>query len=513
MTKKLLLIFVSLLFSLLISAQGFNPKEVQKSLVKVMVTSNGKAGICSGFIWKQGSWVVTSLHAMKPGGDIKVQYLDQHWRNAKITRVNVDADLVLLQVDGPIPAGIIPLQEYGTRTLNFGEEIIALGYNSGSKGSSTRSMKKGYVDPETLRYLVPESDRKTIEASGLPNIDLDIIYLDGSLLPGYSGSPVYDKNGKLIGIGNGGLEGGASNVSWVIPAKFLSQLENSSMTALPANFAQLTQHFSAEVEVSTYSTDPYQVEQKFAEEYVYYDGGEFIFYYTKTRTLVEMYNSSYDPGNIDKIVNEFEANKLHVDYNVMSYDIYEDANNGIIVAIPEGQPFKYDEASNFFYTDMTGFPQGYYFSLRFEGMHDYFGNQSIETTADYLITKINNGMGGPVGGFYIEPDYTYSRQIDKESSIAYIMLIGNNAFTNADGINVAAVLYITLLQNQETAFYSITELYVPVEAFTYATTYGIDCANNYDLIPDYCDYFESYMQMICGAHLITFANKQSYSQR
>ncbi|HEY9114972.1 MAG TPA: serine protease [Bacteroidales bacterium] len=513
MTKKLLILLAFVSFTIHSPAQGFNPKEFQKSLVKVMVTSNGKAGICSGFIWKKGDWVVTSLHAMKPGGEIKVQYLDQHWRTAQIIKVNVDADLVLLQVSGTTPTGIVPLQEYGTRTLNFGEEIIALGYNSGSKGSSTRSMKKGFVDPETLRYLVPDADRKNIEASGLPSIDLDIIYLDGSLLPGYSGSPVYDKNGHLIGIGDGGLEGGASNVSWVIPAKFLTQLENSTMTSLPANFSQIAQHFSAEVEVTTASTDPYQVEQRFAEEYQSYDGGDFLFYYTKTRTLIEMYESSYDPENIDKIVDEFEANNLHVDYNVMSYDVYEDANNGIVVAIPEGQVFNYDEATNIFYTDMTGFPQGYYFSLRFEGIHDDFSNQNIETTADYLITNLNDGMGGPVGGFSIEPDYTYSQKIDKTSSIAYIMLIGNNAFTNADGIDLAAVLYITLLQNEITAFYSITELYVPVEAFTYATSYGIDCINNYDIIPDYCDYFESYMQMICGAHLTTFANKQGYSQR
>lgn len=513
MTKKLLLLLTFVSFTILSPAQGFNPKEVQKSLVKVMVTSNGKAGICSGFIWKEGDWVVTSLHAMKPGGEIKVQYLDQHWRTAQIIKVNVDADLVLLQVSGTVPAGIIPLQAYSTQTLNFGEEIIALGYNSGAKGSSTRSMKKGFVDPETLRYLVPDADRKNIEASGLPSIDLDIIYLDGSLLPGYSGSPVYDKNGKLIGIGDGGLEGGASNVSWVIPAKFLTQLENSSMTSLPANFSQIAQHFSAEVEVSTASTDPYQVEQKFAEEYQSYDGGDFLFYYTKTRTLVEMYNSSYNPGNIDKIVDEFEASNLHVDYNVMSYDIYEDAYSGIVVAIPEGQPFEYDEASNLFYTDMADYPQGYYYSLKFEGIKGDFSNETIENTAYILMENLNTSLGGATNGFYLEQDYSYTTQLDQNSSIAYIMLIGNNPFVNVSGENVASVLYITLLQDRLQAFYSIAELIVPVDALNYAMNTGIDCVNSYNLSPEYCDYFESYMEIMCAAHLTTFANKQGYGQR
>jgi hypothetical protein len=513
MTNKLLSIIVLISFSMICSAQ-FNPKSAQKSLVKVMVTANGKAGVCSGFIWKQGEWVVTSLHAMKPGGEIQVQYLDQFWRTAKIKKVNIAADLVMLEIaSGDVPPGVVPLQAYSTQTLNFGDEIVAIGYNSGSKGSSTRSMKKGFVNPETLEYLVPVKDRNTIAASGLPKIDLDIIYLDGSLLPGYSGSPAYDKSGALVGIGDGGLEGGASNVSWIIPAKFLTELENSSITALPANFAQISQHFSAEVELAVQTESPEEIEDAFAEEYKSYDGGDFLFYFTKTRTLEEMYSSSFDPGNIDKIVNEFQENRLILDYNVMSYDIYEDANNGIVVAIPEGQKFAYDDASGIFYTDMTGFPQGYYFSLRFEGIKGDFGSQTIEETGNFLIANINTSQGGTVNGFKLDQDYSYTTQVDKNCSIAYIMLVGNSQFVNADGINVAKVLYITLLQDEQKAFYSIAELIVPIDAFSYALANGLDCVKNYNASSDYCDYFESYAIIMCGAHLTTFANKQSYSQK
>jgi hypothetical protein len=513
MTKRLLLI-VCLIYVTVISSAQFNPQSAQKSLVKVMVTANGKAGVCSGFVWKKGEWIVTSLHAMKPGGEIQVQYLDQFWRSAKIIKVNVEADLVLLEITGGgVPAGVTALQAYSSKTLNFGEEIVAIGYNSGSKGSSTRSMKKGFVNPETLHALVPASDRKKIETSGLPDIHLEIIYLDGSLLPGYSGSPAFDKNGALVGIGDGGLEGGASNVSWIIPAKFLSDLENSPLTSLPANFAKIAQHFSAEVEVAVTTDDPSDIEDVFAQEYKSYDGGDFLFYYTKTRTLEEMYSSSYDPGNIDKIINEFQQSRLYLDYDVMSYDIYEDANNGIVVAIPEGQLFAYDDTYRIFYTDMTGFPQGYYFSLRFEGIKGNFQYQTIEQTAIELVNNISISQGGVTGGFTPEMDYTYTTRIDNNSSIAYIGLVGNNQYLNVDNIMVMKVLYITLLQDEEKAFYSIAELIVPVDAFAYAVNSGIDCVNNYDLSPDYCDYFESYSKIMCGAHLTTFANKQTLSRR
>jgi hypothetical protein len=512
MTRKMLLLFL-LVSCYLIGNGQFNPDVARKSLVKIMVTSNGKANSCSGFLWKQGNWIVTSLHAMRPGGNVLVQYPDNNWKNASIKKINIKADLVLLELTAgeTVPNDIQPLQGFSPKQLVFDEPIYAVGYNSGSEGSPTRSMKKGDLKPkETLEFLVPPADLAKVKQGGVPHYQLDIIYIDGSLLPGYSGSPVYDKSGALVGIGDGGLEGGASNVSWVIPAKYLTDLENSTVTALPPGFEKTVLHFSAEAEVEIISENPEDIDQVFADAYQSFDGGEFLFYYTKTRTLDELYSTSYNPENIEKLVNEFQTSKLFLDYNIMSYDIYEDANNGIVVAVPSGLNFLYDDTYGYFYTDMTSLPQGYYYSLRFQGIKGDFGSQSIDQTAMELVSIVNTGMGAVTNGFTVDSEYTYSTQIDNHSSIAYIVLIGNSPFLNADGISVVEVLYMTLLQDSEKAFYSIAELVVPVETYNYATSYGIDCINNYDSSADYCDYFESYSKIMCGAHLTTFANKQGY---
>ena len=220
--------------------------------------------------------------------------------------------------------------------------------------------------------------------------------------------------------------------------------------------------------------------------------------------------TSYNPENIEKLVKEFQDIRLFLDYNTMSYDIYEDANNGIVVAIPSGLNFIYDDTYDYFYTDMSSLPQGYYYSLRFQGIKGNFGLQTIEQTAVELVSMVNTGLGVASNGFKPDLDYTYSTKLDDNSSIAYIALTGNSAFINADGISVMEILYITLLQDNEKAFYSIAELVVPVEAFTYATSYGMDCINNYNSSPDYCDYFESYSKIMYGAHLTTFANKRGY---
>jgi hypothetical protein len=41
--------------------------------------------------------------------------------------------------------------------------------------------------------------------------------MQGTLVPGYSGAPVVDNSNKVIGIANGGLDNGLSQVTWAIP--------------------------------------------------------------------------------------------------------------------------------------------------------------------------------------------------------------------------------------------------------------------------------------------------------
>jgi hypothetical protein len=56
-------------------------------------------------------------------------------------------------------------------------------------------------------------------------LDIHLFRYNGNLLPSNSGAPIFNKQGKLVGIGNGGLEKGTVNISWAIPAKYISELE------------------------------------------------------------------------------------------------------------------------------------------------------------------------------------------------------------------------------------------------------------------------------------------------
>jgi hypothetical protein len=517
MIKKILFT-VSFLALVGFANAQFDPSVVKKSLVRVMVSINDKeANVCTGFVWKTPNQVVTSLHAMSPSGTIKVLYLNQAWRKAKIKKVLLKADLVLLEIipgEEPIPAGVVPLTTFNDQPIKFGTEIFAMGYNSGATGSSSRTLKKGYVDPETLNNLIPKSDRDALKTLGFPDLNQNILYLEGSLLPGYSGSPVYDPQGKLVGIGDGGLEKGASNVSWIIPAKYLTELENSSVTSLPANFGQMAQLFSATVTVEASAEKIEELTEESGtdygygyltneeEEYVPVDAAGFEFYLTKSRSLVDMVETSDDPENLLKFATELEGFNVTLDYDNLRFDIYEDINYGVILAVPEGNDLYYDNATGYF---AASFPEDSRVGLLYVGevvdnSYTNFDDLTV-MVQDWVNTSITAAYG--ISGFTTDETYSYWQEYDDGRKIAYISMAGNDPFYSADGSVNAVGLYITVLMSPDKTFISVSSYLLPVDLIQSAATYGLDCVN-----PVYyqeCDYFESLMKVFCASHLTTFA--------
>lgn len=507
MIKKITAVLTFILFAFGVSAQ-FNPAEVNKSLVRVVVSSGGgQSNVMTGFVWKNPNQIVTSLHGMSRNGTIRVLYLNQAWREAKIKRVLQKADLVLLELipgQSPVPAGVVPLTSFSDQPIRFGTEIYAMGYNLGAEGSSSRTLKKGFVDPETLNSLIPKKDKTALATLGFPALDLHILYLEGSLLPGYSGSPVFDPQGRLIGVGDGGLEKGASNVSWIIPAKYLAELEVSQQTTLPQNFDQLAQLFSAKVTVDFNTDDLASLEDKLTsdDEFTYFEARGFEFYLTKNRSLIEMVETSEDPDNLLMFAGELEEFNISIDYERMRFDIYEDINNGVILAIPEGRDLYYDQAGGYF---AARFPDDAMVGLMYYGdMADYSYTNFDDLTMqvhDWVNTYISVYYG--ISGFQTDEDYSYWLEYEGGRKIAWISMMGNEPVFAMDGSANVIGLYLALLMTDDKTLLAISSYYIPVALMEYAAMYGLDCIN--PIYPEQCEYFESLVKVFCAAHLTTFS--------
>lgn len=335
--------FILLLFSLQAWAQ-FVPEQIAKSLVQLTITGGDKGkAAASGFIWKEKKYLVTSLHAMRKGDDVNVKVKwsgsPVSWK-ANVVKINKDADLALLEIE-PGDIGLPdwePMHEVHTEKLPYQAVIHAFGYNSGAKNWSSRRLYKGAGQSDKLKDLIPSKDVAAIKKLGMPSAELDVLYLEGSLLPGFSGAPIVNEKGVLVGISDGGLENGASNVSWGIPAKNLEALMESEETELPDNMGHVDQVFSAEIDAP--------------EDSKSIDFGEFHFEHTKTRTLSQMLSTADDPQAIQNEIESFREMGGNVE--TISFDVYEDLNYGVIICVPSGGKLvKEDDVLSVTYDDYT----------------------------------------------------------------------------------------------------------------------------------------------------------------
>ncbi|NCA86332.1 MAG: serine protease [Clostridia bacterium] len=515
--KKVTALLLLILTAVSLHAQ-FNPVESAKSLVMIKVTVNGQPSAASGFIWKHDDWVVTSLHAMQQGAEIKVLYLNSYWRDAEVIRVLPKADLVLLKTNlsaMPLNKPVKPITSYYTGQVNFREKLYAQGYHGGANGHRTQSLEKGDADPETLEYLIVSiPDKKKLKALGFPQIDLPVYFLNGSLLPGYSGAPIYNAAGQLTAIGDGGLENGQINVSWAIPATYLPELENANSTQLPASLTDLSLLFSAKMQL-----DEDFDEEKFNDDETTFSMTDipengFEFYKTKNRSFEQMYESSFDPENLDYFAGEFEENNIFIDYSTLRFDIYEDVINGIVVALPEDSRLVYQPESGSYVVDMSDYNLSDYFMLEYVGVHDTEAAFSdIDDAIAVVDAIIESSYGATVGGFTIDEDYSYTLTAPDQSQVAYLFYQGNENYYDEYENEQSLVVYLTILLQDSKVFYSIATISMPVAELDAAMSTGIDCVDNYDLNTDECDYFEMLMRVVASTHLTTFANKRLTGNR
>ena len=250
--------------------------------------------------------------------------------------------------------------------------MSALGFNQGALGLSTRELRKGYVKPELLQVLLPPDVLKKLSNSAVLDVKLPIYYLDGSLLPGYSGAPVVDAHGVLIGIGDGGLENGAASVSWVIPASNLALLEASTRSTLPASFSLSSAIFKGDLIVpgKKYSTAkrlksfdkpvsfwrlvtalminealafPFDFDE--LPEFIEVNYRQFTFVKTKSRSYQQLLSSSGTPDNIDQVLRLFNHifHGYRLDFHQFVFDVYQDGRFGLNIALPQGVELTVDE--------------------------------------------------------------------------------------------------------------------------------------------------------------------------
>ncbi len=271
----------------------------------------------TGFLWSDGSTVVTALHVVAGCNTLSV-YSEVLKRNitAKLTHTLNAADLAMLHLDGPAGSG----QPLVVSTLKpaVHDELTVLGYPLLIPDMNSTELKVKFGGSH-LRDIVPDNTLQELAARNSPSPDLEITSLEGFLAPGASGAPIMDKAGHVVAIGDGGLENGTIGMSWGIPATNLNALAQSHET--PSAKSSDAHLFAAETEV--HATGPT----------IACGSGSFV----KVRTLPysEILHSTDDAEGLARLLTFFAS--YGVDTSNLSYDIYQDAVSGGALAVPEGK--------------------------------------------------------------------------------------------------------------------------------------------------------------------------------
>jgi S1-C subfamily serine protease len=194
--------------------------RVRKSLVQVTA---GRQGSGSGVVFSADGLVVTNAHVVSGkgrrshGGGLKVVLPDGTAVAAELLAKDEEPDVAVLkieQADGKQPE-LHPIEVGDSRSLRAGQWVMAMGHPWGVAGTAAAGIVIG-AGPD-----LPEA----------PGSGRDWIAVDLALRPGYSGGPLVDHRGRLIGISTmmAGLE-----VGMAVPAHVIEEFVAKALAGEPS---------------------------------------------------------------------------------------------------------------------------------------------------------------------------------------------------------------------------------------------------------------------------------------
>ncbi|MGZ8190511.1 MAG: DegQ family serine endoprotease [Methylococcaceae bacterium] len=152
----------------------------------------------SGFIISQDGYVLTNHHVVKDADEIIVKLSDRRELQAKLIGSDARTDVALLKVDATsLPAVTIGSPEQ----LQVGEWVLAIGSPFGFEQSVTAG-------------IVSAKGRSLPGGNYVPFIQTDV-----AINPGNSGGPLFNMDGKVVGINSQiySRTGGFMGLSFAIP--------------------------------------------------------------------------------------------------------------------------------------------------------------------------------------------------------------------------------------------------------------------------------------------------------
>lgn len=283
----------------------------------------------TGFVWRDRQTLVTAYHVVAGCGTILVHLPGEEGAvSAVISDDSLSArDIAVLTLSRQV--GAYPL-EFRNIHPPTGFVVQLLGHALGADAIAARQLTVASFPGNEgewplLEDVLSTDGRAKVSAEfGLLDHDTKILQVDGDITNGFSGGPVFDFEGYVVGIASGSVgETTSDRVSWAISVEHLKDIAAGGDIASKTSVPQLSLvQFDPDDQLGR----PSRLQCGFLE-----------FVYQEAASLTELYGGSEQP---DLLNSALQLQSLgEADLDSYSFDIWENDLSGMQVAIPQDGVF------------------------------------------------------------------------------------------------------------------------------------------------------------------------------
>lgn len=179
----------------------------KESVVSVCVKSNKGEGIGSGFVLREDGYIATANHVIESAKEITVALSDGSEYKAELVCGESMTDLAVLKIDA---RGLVPCEKGDSSALATGARVAAIGTPASLDYAG--SICSGEVSYARREVRIYGGDGGSLEKK------MSLIQTDAPINPGNSGCPLFDGQGRVVGIVTMKLGQNFSGIGFAIPA-------------------------------------------------------------------------------------------------------------------------------------------------------------------------------------------------------------------------------------------------------------------------------------------------------
>jgi hypothetical protein len=205
--------------------------EKKVARIRARSCEGGQERAATAFVWPDPQHVVTARHVVAGCTHVSMIFPDGKSYTATPARELRPRDLVLLKLDRP--SGLTPL-EIGTDMPPVNSRVAAIGYALGAPTADSKMLDVTVANKppgSKLEDMLGDRFRAKLQASGELDLRTLVLRLDGNLLPGLSGAPLVGPDGRVVGVGTGGLQDGLGGIVWAVRASYVAELPAAAAVA------------------------------------------------------------------------------------------------------------------------------------------------------------------------------------------------------------------------------------------------------------------------------------------